>query len=348
MKPARSSFTKGESALMIRYGDKVAVSNWSSAARSALYLERSAGKQLHRPAGQCEAEADGDPAVETSSDEEFLRRVYYDTIGLPPTPEEVRAFLADTLRRTSGKDDRRPAGTARACRVLGAKWADLLKIRFDLMREKGTWGMYRWIRDSIAVNKPFDWFVREMLRRRAAATENHRQLLARLPERRRRLRGHSPGLLGMRLLCAKCHDHPFEKWVQKDYYGMSAFFSQVGRKPGGRREDVIVYRNEIAASHAIRKPTRRSSQVPGCGDRPITAQEDAREMLAKWLTRKDNPFFAKATVNRLWSHLFGKGIIDPVDDIRSSNPPVNGPCSTRWRRNSPTTISTSGTSCERC
>jgi hypothetical protein len=130
--------------------------------------------------------------------------------------------------------------------------------------------------------------------------------------------------LGIRLMCARCHDHPFEKWVQKDYYGWTAFFSQVGRKASRRQGDLVVFRQESAAGsrHPITGEVLRPKYLDG-DFVTVSDKQDARALLAAWLIRKDNPLLARATVNRLWSHLFGKGIIDPVDDIRSSNPPAN-------------------------
>jgi len=318
---------KGEAAIMIRYGDMVAVSTiavmkhdpafaWPAPAENN-YIDKLVNAKLRS--------MEIVPA-ELTDDEEFLRRVYYDTIGLPPTPEEVRAFVAD------------PAAADKRARVIDAllerpehaefwalKWGDLLKNRFDLLRDKGTWGMHRWIRDSIAANKPFDRFVHELMTADGSCAENPAANYWRVfttPEDAAEATVQI--FFGVRLLCAKCHDHPFEKWVQKDYYGMSAFFMQVGRKPGARRDDAIVFRTEVAAQ--ARHPTTGQMLTPKFLDGAaltIGPDQDARALLAEWMTRKDNPFLARATVNRLWSHLFGKGIIDPVDDIRSSNPPSN-------------------------
>jgi hypothetical protein len=132
--------------------------------------------------------------------------------------------------------------------------------------------------------------------------------------------------LGIRLMCARCHDHPFEKWVQKDYYGLTAFFSQVGRKTGRRPGELVVFCQDSPA--LSRHPVTREALTPKYLDGasvPVNDAQNARRLLAEWLTRKDNPFLARATVNRLWAQLFGRGIIEPVDDIRSSNPPVNAP-----------------------
>ncbi|MBL8793508.1 MAG: DUF1553 domain-containing protein [Planctomycetia bacterium] len=320
--------TKGESAIMARYGDKVAVANlvvmqrdplfaWTNPAEHN-YIDRLVHAKLKHmeilPSDLC-------------SDEEFLRRAFYDTIGLPPTPEEVRAFLADTAENRRAKAIDALLERPEHAEYWALKWTDLFKLRFDLLRDKGTWGMYRWVRDSIAVNKPYDVFVKEIIVAEGSCAEHAPANFWRVfPNGDDASEAVVQVFLGIRLMCAKCHDHPFEKWVQKDYYGMSAFFSQVARKPGGRREDLIIHRSEIPAT--ARHPNTGETLQPKFLDGavvPISAQQDGRDILANWLTAKENPFFAKATVNRLWSHLFGKGIIDPVDDIRSSNPAINQP-----------------------
>jgi hypothetical protein len=264
---------------------------------------------------------------EPATDAEFLRRVWYDLLGLPPTPEEARAFL----------NDPRPDRRARLIDALlerpehadywALKWGDLLKVRSDLLGDKGTWGTYRWLRDNIAANKPFDRQVRELLTAEGSCAENPAANFWRVfqsPEDASEAAVQV--FFGIRLMCAKCHDHPFEKWVQNDYYGMSAFFTQVTRKPGTRANDVVVFRAETPA--VARHPGTGAALNPKFLDgaeRAVPADQDARQALADWVTRKDNPYLARATVNRLWSQLFARGIIDPVDDIRSSNPPVNGP-----------------------
>jgi len=319
---------KGEAAIMVRYGEMVAVSTivvmkhdprfaWNNPTENN-YVD----KHINAKLKQMEI-----LPSELTTDEEFLRRVYYDVIGLPPTPDEVRSFLADKgpdkRARVIDKLLERPEHAE----FWATKWGDLFKIRFDLMRDKGTWGFYRWLRDSIAANKPFDQFVREIVTAEGSCAENP-------PANYWRVFTNADDaseatvqvFLGIRLMCAKCHDHPFEKWVQKDYYGMAAFFAQVGRKPGGRKDDQIVFHNETVAQ--ARHPGTGQVLSPKFLNGAIVAvpgEKDAREVLAQWMTQKDNPYLARATVNRLWSHLFGKGIIDPVDDIRSSNPAVNEP-----------------------
>jgi hypothetical protein len=319
---------KGEAALMIRYGAMVAVSTvvvlqhdpafvWTDPPENN-YIDRLINAKLKQMEIQ---------PSELTTDAEFLRRVSYDLIGLPPTPEETRAFLADSRADKRARAIDALVERPEHAEFWALKWGDLFKIRFDLMTDKGTWGMYRWIRDSIAGNKPFDQFVREVVAAQGSCGKNPGGNFWRVFQ--------SPDdaseavcqvFLGIRLMCAKCHDHPFEKWVQTDYYGMSAFFSQVSRKTGRRSEDLVIFRTESSAK-AVHPKTGQvlDPKYLGGASVPVSGQQDARELLAEWMTRKDNPLLARATVNRLWSHLFGRGIIDPVDDIRSSNPPVNGP-----------------------
>lgn len=317
---------KGEAAVMVRYGDMVAVSTvvvmkhdptfvWMNPPETN-YVDKHVFGKLRQMEIQ--------PA-ELCSDEEFLRRVYYDVIGLPPTPEEFRAFLADKAPDRRARVIDRLLERPEHAEFWALKWGDLFKVRFDLLRDKGTWGFHRWIRDSIAGNKPFDQFVREIMTADGSCAENPPANYWRVfNEPTEASEATVQIFLGVRLLCAKCHDHPFEKWVQKDYYGMSAFFVQVGRKPGSRRDDMIIFHNGATAQAGHPKTGEMlSPKFLNGASLPVPADQDGRAALAEWMTAKDNPYLARATVNRLWSHLFGKGIIDPVDDIRSSNPPSN-------------------------
>jgi hypothetical protein len=319
---------KGEAAVMVRYGPKMAVANFAVLEHNPAFVwtkppeNNYIDRLVHDKLRKMEI-----LPSELTGDLEFLRRVCYDVIGVPPTPAEIRTFLAD----------KRPDRRARMIDALlerpehaeywALKWGDLFKIRFDQLRDQGTWGLYRWLRDAIATNKPYDRFVREIVTAHGSCAENPPANFWRVfDDPNEATQATAQVFFGIRLLCAKCHDHPFEKWVQTDYYGMAAFFSQVGRKAGRRREDLVIFRTDAPAQAT--HSTTGAALDPKLLDAEsvkIGADQDARERLAEWMTRKDNPFLARAAVNRFWSHLFGRGIIDPVDDIRSSNPPVNAP-----------------------
>ena len=319
---------KGEATLMVRYGHLMALSSivvlqpdpsftWNTPPENN-YIDKLVHEKLRKmqivPS-------------ELSSDTEFLRRLHYDVLGIPPTPDEVRAFLADARPDKRARVIDAVLERPEHAEYWALKWGDLFKLRFETLKDRGTWGLYRWLRDSIAANKPYDRFVHELLTADGSCAENAAANFWRtLPDANEAAEATAQVFFGIRLLCARCHDHPFEKWVQTDYYGLTAFFTQVGKKQGSRRDDQVIFRNQNTpqAQHS----TTRATVLPKFLDAhfiPIKPEEDARAILADWAIRKDNPFLAKAAVNRFWSFLFGRGIIDPVDDIRSSNPPSNGP-----------------------
>ena len=145
--------------------------------------------------------------------------------------------------------------------------------------------------------------------------------------------------LGVRMQCAKCHNHPFERWTQDNYYGIAAFFTRVQRKKSADADDLVIW---SARSGEITQPRTGKTMKPWAplkGDLDLPGDDDRRDAFAAWLTSPDNPFFAKVEVNRIWGHLLGRGIVEPVDDFRDSNPPPIRPCSTRW----PTTSSSTAT-----
>ncbi len=319
---------RGEAAIMVRYASLIAVSNvvvlkhdpnfvWTNPPEAGTI-----DKLVHAKLRSMQIQPS-----DLTSDVEFLRRVSYDVIGLLPTPAEVRSFLADTRADKRARKIDELLSRPEHAEFWAQKWADLFRIRFDLLRDKGTWGFYRWLRDSIAANKPFDRLVTEILTSSGSCDQNPPANFWRVfSTTEEATEAATQVFLGIRLQCARCHDHPFEKWVQKDYYGFAAFFSQVGRKPGPRRDDQVIFRNETPAQarHSTTGQLLDPTFLEGAAVK-VGADQDAREVLSRWLTSKDNPYLARATANRLWSHLFGRGLIDPVDDIRSSNPPLNAP-----------------------
>ncbi len=268
-----------------------------------------------------------------TDDAAFLRRVSLDLKGLPPTPAEVQAFLANTSRsKRADLIDRLIASPAYVDHWT-LKWGDLLQNSRKYLGEKGAFEFREWIRDSIARNKPYDAMVREMLTASGSSYENPAVDFYRVTrDPKPTMEKTTQVFLGVRMVCTQCHDHPFERWTQNQYYEMAAFFSAVGLRPGYEVGEEILYdqRQDYDMKHPkdgrvmnpkfIVPATWSSAAKPS--DAPPT-DAGRRQAYAEWITARDNPFFAKSTVNRVWSYFFGRGIIDPVDDIRASNPPSN-------------------------
>ena len=268
---------------------------------------------------------------EIASDAEFLRRVYLDLIGIPPTPEETKAFLAEPgeqrLKRNRCID--KLMTRSEFVDHWAVKWGDLFQNTRKFVGDKGVWEYRDWIRRSLAENKPYDQWVREVLTAQGSTFENPAANFFRIAKNPKvAMETTTQVFLGIRMVCAQCHDHPFEQWTQNQYYQMAAFFSTIGVKEGIDSQEEIVYVKRNEEERNIKHP-KTGNIVPAkylFGDSKGLSQEgDRRDDLVRWLTSKDNPYFAKAVANRVWSYFFGRGIIDPVDDIRAGNPPSNEP-----------------------
>jgi hypothetical protein len=278
---------------------------------------------------------------EVCNDAEFIRRVSLDLTGLPPTPERVRAFLSDKSpareKREKLIDDLLASGDFNE--YWANKWADLLQCNSEHLGEKGVWVFREWIQRSIANNKPYDKFVREMLLAEGSSYRNPEVNYYRaLREPGKITEDVSQTFLGVRFNCNKCHDHPFEKWTQRQYYEFGAYFARVAIKRGSLgKESVrsftgdlmqvpgeeIVYLKDDGEVQNPKTGMDVHPKVPVGEAAPASKDADRRESFVSWLTSKDNPYFAEAMANRTWSYFFGRGIIDPVDDIRGSNPSSN-------------------------
>ena len=264
-----------------------------------------------------------------TDDATFLRRVTVDLTGQLPSPDDVRAFLADPAPSRVKRDRKIDKLVASPAFVdhWTVKWSDLLQSTRKFLGEKGTYGFREWIRESIASNKPYDKMVRELLTSRGSTYDDPAGNYFRATrDAKPTMEKTTQVFLGVRMVCAQCHDHPFEKWTQNQYYQMSAFFSAVGLRPGYEVGEEILY--DQRADYEMKHPKDSRIVAPefliaSLTPTKIPAGPQRRDALAEWLVSKQNPFFAKAVANRLWSYFFGKGIIDPVDDIRASNPPVN-------------------------
>jgi hypothetical protein len=321
------SVRRGEAAILVRYEGNYAAnsitvlgdrSGFAWAPQPQLnYIDRLVDAKLQ----SIKANPSG-----LATDAEFARRVYLDITGVPPSVEEIRAFLSD-------KTPSRTKRSALIDKLLDSpdyvefwtnKWSDLLSVNRKFLGERGVWKFRNWIHTQIAENRPYNAFVRDILtaggstfehpeasyfrvaRDPSVATENITQLF-----------------LGIRFSCNKCHDHPFERWTQSQYYQFAANFGRVGQKTASTPGDETIFEREAGeVTHPKSGSVMHAGFPYSIGEKPA-AGRTRRETLANWLTSAKNPYFAASWVNRVWSYFLGKGIIDPVDDIRSSNPPVN-------------------------
>jgi len=255
-------------------------------------------------------------------DATFLRRVYLDVIGTLPTAQEARQFLAskEPERRTKLVDallERREYADYWAL-----KWADLLRVERQTLGTRHAFGYYRWIRDSLAANKPMDQFARELVTAEgpldSVGPASFYKVVKKPGEAASAL---SQIFLGVRIACAECHHHPFDRWSQTDYFGMQAFFTPVAARKSGKAEYLLAAGNPIT-KHARTGETVHAHAL-GVAMPEESPTGDRRLVLSDWLTAPDNPWFARNLANRLWAHFLGRGIVEPVDDVRATNPPSN-------------------------
>jgi Protein of unknown function (DUF1549)/Protein of unknown function (DUF1553) len=263
-----------------------------------------------------------------ADDAAFLRRVSLDLTGQLPPPETVRAFVSDPAparEKRSKIVDKLIASPAYVDHWT-VKWGDLLQSSRKYLGEKGAYEFHQWIHDSIASNKPYDRLVREMLTSRGSSYDDPAANYFRVTrDAKPTMEKTTQVFLGVRMVCAQCHDHPFERWTQNQYYQMAAFFSAVGLRAGYEVGEEIVFdqRSNYEMKHPKDSHVVQPEFMVAAGHVSIPDDQHRRDALADWLTSKENPFFARAITNRVWSYFFGRGIIDPVDDIRASNPPSN-------------------------
>ncbi|MBI1784906.1 DUF1549 domain-containing protein, partial [Candidatus Sumerlaeota bacterium] len=260
-------------------------------------------------------------------DAEFIRRVSLDLTGLPPTPDRARAFILNPapMREKREKLVDELIASNDYTEFWTNKWADLLQCNSTNLGEKGVWLFRNWLRDSVAANKPYDQFVRDILSAEGSAFKNPAASYYRvLRDTGKMTEDVSQTFLGVRFNCAKCHDHPFEQWTQNQYYQFGAYFARVGIKRGQMPGEEIIYtRYDGAEVQHPKTGMNMTPHVPYGHVEDSMKDADRRAQFVAWLTSKENPYFAKSMSNRVWSYFFGRGIIDPVDDIRSSNPPSN-------------------------
>ena len=328
----------GEASVMVRFGGKVAV------ARALVPLgDGSPPAEMPAPANLVDTHvfarlrALGIPASDACDDGEFLRRAMLDICGVLPKPAEVVAFAADPDADKRPKLVDRLVDRPEYADLFAMKWSAILRnkrLNNNIINQQAnaafdpaTFALHGWIRQAIAQNKPYNEFVGEILSAQGDAATNPPVVLFRPSVRQTGdeiVDDTAQLFLGLRIQCARCHHHPFERWSQDDYYGFAAFFARVGLKPSGDPQTPRVF---VKSSGMALNQTTGKGYKPKTLDGPVLDKlgrlDDPRRALADWMGRPDNPFFAKALVNRYWKHFFGRGLVEPEDDMRVSNPPTD-------------------------
>jgi hypothetical protein len=275
------------------------------------------------------------------SDEDFVRRLYLDLTGVPPEPDVLKSFLADKRSSREKRDALvdKLVGSPEFVEYWTNKWADLLQVNRKFLGVEGAEAFRKWVKGALAENMPYDQFCYKLLTGTGSNLQNPpASYMKILRDPTAAMENTTHLFLGVRFNCNKCHDHPFERWTQNQYYELSSYFAQVSFKEdpsrkGQKTEGTAVrgplplieivedvpsgeVKNERTGQNAAVKLPFEYVNMPHDG-------KTRREQLAKWVTSKDNPYFAKSYVNRVWSYLLGVGLIEPIDDIRAGNPPTN-------------------------
>jgi hypothetical protein len=332
-----SSLAAGQAAIMARFEGQAGISLFVMPYRESIEL---AGWQNNNFVDELAVKKFRELGIEPSplsDDSTFIRRAYLDATGTLPTVEQTKAFLAseapdkrsqliDELLGLTG-DPERDIHNDDYAAFWTLKWSDLIRNTSNGNSvEQAMWAMHNWMKESFRVNRPFDQFVREMVTAKGSIYSNGPANYFRIFRSSTDLTEATAQLfLGVRLECAKCHHHPFEKYGQEDYYGFAAFFARVGTKNSEEfglfgRESVVVVKTSGEVSHP--KTRKRMEPTPLEGD-PRDHELDRRIALADWLASTENEYFAKNIVNRYVGYLLGRGLVEPIDDLRSTNPPTN-------------------------
>ena len=260
------------------------------------------------------------------SDEAFFRRLHLDAIGTLPAPADVKAFLADPSPTKRMRAIDRVLDRPEFIDYWALKWGDLLRINRDQLQDKGMWSFHNWVRAALRDAMPLDEFVRQIITAEGSTFTDGPANYYRVANNAADwAETTSQVFLGVRMQCAKCHHHPFEKWSQDDYYGLTAFFARLATKNSQEfglfgRETIVHLRPTGEATHPRKGGVVKPHPLDGPDmDDPF----DRRRKLAEWMTTADNPFFARNLVNRFWGYLMGRGLVEPLDDMRATNPASN-------------------------
>ncbi len=264
------------------------------------------------------------PPSSRCSDSEFIRRVFIDATGVLPTEQETRDFLAD---KSSSKRDKLIESLLNRPEFVDYwtyKWSDLLLVSTRQLKPPAVWSYYNWIRNNVAANTPWDIFARRIITAQGSTLENGAANFYVLHNDPRTMsETTSQAFLGMSINCAKCHNHPMEKWTNNQYYQMANLFARVRAKSGSGEGDDVIF---VANSGDLVQPLTGKPQPPTPLDGkplPFDSPQDRRAALADWLVSRDNPYFSRAIANRIWANFMSVGLVEAVDDMRVTNPASN-------------------------
>lgn len=327
-------------AIMVRYADQIAVfhgtspytkNGTGSAASLEAWSKVNAGSFIDRHLASQWKQLGILPSSPTA-DGDFIRRASLDICGTLPTADEVNAYVAELRSDKRARLIDRLLERPEYASFFALKWADILRNRgrgYGTSQQRAGTALFAgWIHDSMAANMPYDRFVTEILTAAGSQEKNPATIWYRTvrttPDY---VESIAQAFLGIRIQCAQCHHHPSEKWSQADYYQLAAVFARVGRR-GGFADAEVPTAETIYLADEGEVVHPRTGQVmlprpPGGPDFKVDRYDDPRRSLARWMTAVDNPFFARTMANRMWGHFFGRGIIHPIDDARSTNPPSN-------------------------
>ena len=263
---------------------------------------------------------------ELCTDAEYIRRVSLDVCGVLPTSAESEQFIADADPAKREKLVDKLLARKEFVELWVMKWSELLQMRSSIaVSYKATLLYYNWLQEQIAGNVPIDQMIKKLLSSVGGTFSNPATNYYQMEQDRLKISENvAQVFMGMRIQCAQCHNHPFDRWTMDDYYSFAAFFAQIGRKQGADPRETIVFNsgggevNHLVGGRVM-PPKFLGGATPDCKG------HDRRELLGQWIASTDNPYFAKNLANIVWAHFFGRGIVHQVDDVRVSNPPVNGP-----------------------
>jgi len=324
----------GEAAIMARYKDQIAVSEISVPLVGSIppeFYAKLPRKNLIDGHVWTKLQKLGLTPSEPAPDHKMVRRLFVDVIGRLPTPEETKDYLKNKSANKQVELIDHLLEQPEFAEHWANKWADLLRPNAYHVGIKTVLNYDFWIRDSFRKNKPYDQFVRELISARGTTFTHGNTTMfrdRRTPEDLTTIV--SQLFLGIRLECARCHHHPFEVWGQKDFYSFAAYFANIGRKgtgisaPISGSVEMIFTSKKGSVKHPLTGEVLPPKPLFGTAPE-IAENSDPREALAAWITSDDNPYFRQVMVNRVWADIMGRGIVEPIDDLRGTNPPTNGP-----------------------